>query len=474
MKKLYYGEHLLPEIPWEYQISNPYFVLLVRSANDYVEMLGSASGFYLNSDGYVKDNNSKANLRLRSTRQSDGTWSDWVNHNNTQYNAWQVNTSRWVGWSNVNIPKGSTTAEEIYFEKSTALRSEDYPMVYYNGMLLPEIPDYFLKSYPYAFIMEQSNRYNLCFSSSAYYFQSSDSTLRPGSSAVNVWLTKADLEAGLTWSYRNSTLYYFTPGTYPIWNNYGINLNGTTGTSVYPKTTPVLKDDLTEPVRIEYLQSSGYQYFDTGVVPDASIEVEVAYSIVNFTNSGPHVLSSGNWYCPYPMGSSKFYTSRLGNELSISVTPSTNTKYTVKAFPNDDILINGTSHATLAAGTTSGTKPLYMFAASVDPDNQVFTGSLKVYYCKIWQNSELVRDFVPVYDTNGKCGMLDKISGTVYHSATSSSFLECNDVIDMGGDDSYEIQRSTLVAIAQALRIRRNEMRLIRPEDIAELILNIK
>lgn len=41
---------------------------------------------------------------------------------------------------------------------------------------------------------------------------------------------------------------------------------------------------------------------------------------------------------------------------------------------------------------------------------------LKFYYCKIWNDSQLVRDFIPVIDTNNKICLYDKVEQKLYYA----------------------------------------------------------
>ena len=46
-----------------------------------------------------------------------------------------------------------------------------------------------------------------------------------------------------------------------------------------------------------------------------------------------------------------------------------------------------------------------------------------MYSAKIWENNELVRDYIPVKrDYDGVYGMLDKVNNKFYRSASSIDF----------------------------------------------------
>lgn len=46
----------------------------------------------------------------------------------------------------------------------------------------------------------------------------------------------------------------------------------------------------------------------------------------------------------------------------------------------------------------------------------------KVYGCKVWQDSVLVRDFIPVLDWNNVPCMYDKVSGELFYNKGTGTF----------------------------------------------------
>lgn len=181
-----------------------------------------------------------------------------------------------------------------------------------------------------------------------------------------------------------------------------------------------------EGYQLQYIQSTGSQYFDTGVVPDANTEIEMKYSVQNILTYGNHMLSAASFYLPFPRaytGVYSFLANRMGTELTINLTPSTNTIYTIKAFPSNKIIINDTEYGTLTAGSSSPTGTLYMNTYGGSPGHSYYTGSAKIYYCKIWKNGVLVRDFVPYFSATTEVGMMDLVESKLYTSIGSGQFI---------------------------------------------------
>lgn len=107
---------------------------------------------------------------------------------------------------------------------------------YYNGTQLPELPSGVLTNYPYAFLYIDSVEpiYRLCMSTSKYFHQNSDNTLRPGNNTVkNYWLTTDQVLAGNAWILRDDTVYYWDTPTALKWSNYNIPKESASGTETF-------------------------------------------------------------------------------------------------------------------------------------------------------------------------------------------------------------------------------------------------
>lgn len=167
---------------------------------------------------------------------------------------------------------------------------------------------------------------------------------------------------------------------------------------------------------VEYLQSGGSSYFDTGVIPDVNTFAEMKYSVSELNS---HMLSNGDWYFPFPRHDG-FLCYCLGTEKSVS-TSAINTIYTVKAYSNNKFYINDVEYD-ISMGSRTSSKTLYMFTYGGSPGSTTYTNQCRVYYCKIWQSGTLVRDFVPVIWGDGVAGMYDKVNGVFYKSITTTEF----------------------------------------------------
>ena len=179
--------------------------------------------------------------------------------------------------------------------------------------------------------------------------------------------------------------------------------------------------------QVEYLESDGTQYINTGVYLNTS-NFEVGYDILGnkfywgYTHQGS---GNGTWISVEP--SSAFF-GKLGNN-SVSITTSS-VENTIKYESQSGITVNGNFYSkTFSIGSDSiANTPLYIFgrydfrSMAVDTDA---LSKLKSFYLK--NNRTLVVDMIPVR-SNGVGYMYDRVSGQLFANAGTGSFIIGPDV----------------------------------------------
>ena len=119
-KKYYYNGVMLPEIPPVYE-STPYRVIL-KWPNGNTQLIGSANGLYFNGDKTIYDISGSV---LTAYYLAGYNWTKDTNQSG-KYSGWTIisNGESVILWSSHDIPNGSATATEIYFEGSEPLPVE--------------------------------------------------------------------------------------------------------------------------------------------------------------------------------------------------------------------------------------------------------------------------------------------------------------------------------------------------------------
>ena len=188
-------------------------------------------------------------------------------------------------------------------------------------------------------------------------------------------------------------------------------------------------------LEVDYCEASGHQYVDTGVVGRPHTKVEAKFSWVGDPAAGNYVLVGSR-----DGGENRFNLIEADNNGDVclgvgdyfaqsSVDGSgakwaINTDYVVISDIDSNsqtVTLGGTNVMTLAKSSQGTDLTLYLFASHdnrKENETSCFCET-RLYYMKIWQDGQLVRDFVPA-KSNGIYGLWDIVGGNFYSSAAAS------------------------------------------------------
>ena len=209
--------------------------------------------------------------------------------------------------------------------------------------------------------------------------------------------------------------------------------------------------------RIEYLQSSGSQYINTGYLHNKDTKVLIR---VEFTK----VTGYSNGYCVFYGARSSDRKTQLGGwlhngkfmEACDDSASDTSLAATVGTIYDAELAKTGSygvsnlatgAYTTLGSGNGFATSPIqngtpqtdYIFAIHQDGKTEWWC-NMKCYGCKVWEGTTLVRDFVPVRRTSdGVLGLLDLAHGNFYTNAGSGSFSAGETIVDVVGGELHVV-----------------------------------
>lgn len=191
---------------------------------------------------------------------------------------------------------------------------------------------------------------------------------------------------------------------------------------------------------VEYLESTGTQYINTGVQTTTTWGVRMKYStsiVAAKIITGNYLKGSygGKTYSDNRNflrinGSSKFEIANAKNAsaLASSATVTANTVYAVDAILGAsqlNLIVNGTS-ANKRYTAVFNPIPILLFAVLniIDGTETVDADSHRIYYAQYYNpsNGNLLADFIPV--RVGQVGyMYDKVSGQLFGNAGTGQFI---------------------------------------------------
>jgi hypothetical protein len=205
-----------------------------------------------------------------------------------------------------------------------------------------------------------------------------------------------------------------------------------TGFYRYPTFVTIEPASLPEGyLRLEFIQSSGTQYVDTGFKHNQNTRVVMDAQFTNLSLATPQWLFDGR-DSDATKCKGVFYDPR--NNLSkVScdyVHPNGDTRYRFTALNPSDrlhidynknvITINGHVH-TFSAITFQSNHSIALFALNNGGAFESY-GSARIYSCKIYDNDFLVRDFVPCKNVQDEIGLYDFVTETFYANKGTGVF----------------------------------------------------
>ena len=86
------------------------------------------------------------------------------------------------------------------------------------------------------------------------------------------------------------------------------------------------------------------------------------------------------------------------------------------------LVVNGSTTTPNYSSTVVSDGFIYLFCSSKGPGVSAGKSRMKLYYCQIYENDILVRDFVPALDSNNVACLFEKVSQTFFYNAGTGTF----------------------------------------------------
>ena len=180
---------------------------------------------------------------------------------------------------------------------------------------------------------------------------------------------------------------------------------------------------------LEYIESTGTQYFNTGFKPNNNTRV-----LMDFENMGDYSGMTTS-LCP-------FFGARNGSSSAVfalwigtktfpqygNVAYNKNGNFTVNLNTrltydfNKNVITIGDSKITCTTATFTTNYEMCLLTINNFGTIESRRASGKLYSCKIYNNGALVRDFVPCKNASGTVGLYDLVNGVFYANAGTGVF----------------------------------------------------
>lgn len=184
---------------------------------------------------------------------------------------------------------------------------------------------------------------------------------------------------------------------------------------------------------VEYIESTGTQYIDTGYKANnnSSVEIEVSDMVVidrYVAIFGAREGGLNQFWCFFTQNT-HIINAGYNNQTSTGVLINNYTKINLdknKFFVNDELKFE------FEKQDFSCNYNLYLFCVNNLGSVQYLNNSVRIYSCKIYDNNNLVRDFVPCYrKSDNVIGMYDLANNIFYTNSGTGDFLKGADISDI-------------------------------------------
>jgi len=190
-------------------------------------------------------------------------------------------------------------------------------------------------------------------------------------------------------------------------------------------------------IPIEYLESTGTQYIDTGFVPNINSGMEIDVYSVRSDKPTFAMASSGNQdYLQFGASAASSVSDR--NILVYNGHSENQEKYWYAqniygaGTGRYTITIDGQNFSIKASNGSVYKKSVsnspYVITANIYLFGRNYGGTpepskTRIYFCKLYDNNTLVRDFIPVLDSAGIPCMYDRVEDKFYYNSGTGNFI---------------------------------------------------
>lgn len=180
--------------------------------------------------------------------------------------------------------------------------------------------------------------------------------------------------------------------------------------------------------RLDYIESSGTQYINTGFIPNQDTQVVCNYqAIKTTTNAG-----GGLFGARVSKGNLDYSFWHYNKDAAVSQDDYNNSIIDTIPLISNKTVVNKNKNTTIVGGVTythtytsfTCTCPLFIFAINTNGSKDSQVAYFRIYSFKIYDNGTLIRDYYPAVNTSGTAGLYDLVNDVFYTNAGSGSFIE--------------------------------------------------
>lgn len=188
---------------------------------------------------------------------------------------------------------------------------------------------------------------------------------------------------------------------------------------------------------LQYVKGTGTQYINTGYTPNANTKVEVKVNAVVTSTKHWEVLFGSR--PSYQNSDFSFATSyQNGAKMVLGYGTNVELSGTYPASGKDAVITLDKGKLTISVdgeniytytktGTFTSAIPMYLMSwiseSATYSKEGTAQSNTKLYYCKIWDDDQLVRNYIPVKDELGVGALYDLVQSKLCYSESDDDFV---------------------------------------------------
>ena len=180
--------------------------------------------------------------------------------------------------------------------------------------------------------------------------------------------------------------------------------------------------------RLEYIETTGTQYIDTGMTlaPDTT-SIKVTSTVTFLKRAADYANGSRLFYVSTPNSGVQVYTNgkSLYNQ-SVALSIQTHIKYNIETITTANLrsltVDNNMTSQNFSRSVTDNS-PLYLFGNPTYATNNA-AAEVKLYTFRIYKNYEMARNFIPARrNSDNVVGLYDTVTQTFFINQGSDNFI---------------------------------------------------
>ena len=174
----------------------------------------------------------------------------------------------------------------------------------------------------------------------------------------------------------------------------------------------------------KYIESTGTQYIDTKFTPNYNTRTIFSFQITSLAEKfglfGSRQSSTNSMYTFQKISNGKWGTS-YENQFPNDIKDADLEKHVIDKNKNITYMDNEIINTILETQQYTTSNDMFIFCINDHGTASLF-GKFKLYYTKIYNGNELVRDFIPVIDSSDIPCLYDLVSKTTFYNVGTGTF----------------------------------------------------